>query len=201
MKNNEEKNKRPTVYIIAGPNGAGKTTFAIEYLPTVAGCRSFVNADSIARGLSPLDIDTASVEAGRLFLRQIHSRIDALKSFSFETTLSGLSYIRLFHKLREKGYSIRLYYLWIPSPELALKRITERVLNGGHNIPKYTVKRRYAKGLKNLFDRYMPLVDYCAIFDNSLLHPELVYEKDKSIDLVINEKIFEIIMNTMRNLS
>jgi len=158
--------KQPTVYIIAGPNGAGKTTFALEFLPKVADCRTFINADYLARGLSPLDADAAAMDAGRLFLRQIRSVMNGQKNFAFETTLSGSGYIRLFHALREKGYAIHLYFLWIPSLELALKRIAERVRRGGHDIPKDVATRRYGRGLSNLFSHYMPLADYCAIFDN-----------------------------------
>jgi predicted ABC-type ATPase len=164
----------PIVFVIAGPNGAGKTTFAVEFLPKLAGCRDFVNADLIARGISPLDVDAGAIEAGRIFLRQIRARIAAGRSFAFETTLSGLAYVRLITAMRQKGYQVRLYYLWIPNIQLTLKRIAERVRRGGHAIPSDTVRRRYGKGLSNLFRRYLALADYAAIFDNSSTQPVLV---------------------------
>lgn len=169
---------RSICYIIAGPNGAGKTTFAMEFLPHIAGCRNFINADLLARGLSPLNVDAAAMEAGRLFLRQIRAQMQARRDFAFETTLSGLAYVRLMRIMREEGYAIRLYYLWIPSVALTIRRIAERVKRGGHDIPAEVARRRYRKGLANLFAHYLPLADYCAIFDNSSAAPVLVYERN-----------------------
>ena len=189
----------PTAYIIAGPNGAGKTTFAMEFLPKIAGCRNFVNADLIARGLSPLNVDAAAMDAGRLFLRQVRNQITSGNDFAFETTLSGLAYVRLLKEMKRQGYELRLYYLWIPSLELALKRIAERVRRGGHDIPANVVRRRYGKGLINLFRRYMALVDYCAIFDNSSTVPTLVYERCGKIERIIVGTIFEKMLRLMEN--
>lgn len=182
--------KSPVAYVIAGPNGAGKTTFALEFLPKVADCRTFINADYIARGLSPLDADAAALDAGRLFLRQIRTFMNGRKTFAFETTLAGTSYIRLFRALHEKGYSIHLYYLWIPSIKLALKRIAERIRRGGHGIPKDVVERRFSRGLNNLFRHYMPLADYCAIFDNSSSAPELIFERINTVERIVNQDKF-----------
>lgn len=184
------RQRRPVVYIIAGPNGAGKTTFAVEFLPKIAGCRNFVNADLIARGLSPLDVDIVSIEAGRIFLRQIRTQIFNKRDFAFETTLAGLSYGKLIREMRRIGYEVRLYYLWLPSAKLALKRIAERVKRGGHNIPNDVAVRRYGKGLTNLFHRYLPLVDYCAIFDNTM-NPTLIYERSPEAEHIMNREIFE----------
>jgi len=181
----------PICYIIAGPNGAGKTTFALEFLPRAADCRNFINADLIARGLSPLNVDAAAMEAGRLFLHQINSQINVNRDFAFETTLSGLSYIRLLQNLHRRGYSIRLYYLWIPTIALALRRIAERVKRGGHDIPAHVAARRYQKGLKNLFAHYMALVNYCAIFDNSSAAPGLVYECVGTAEIFAQPEIFK----------
>ncbi len=183
--------KSPVVYVIAGPNGAGKTTFALEFLPKAADCHTFINADYIAKGLSPLDADTAAMEAGRLFLRQIRSFLNERKTFAFESTLSGTGYIRLFNALKEKGYSVHLYYLWLQSCDLALKRIVERKRRGGHGIPKDAVERRFARSLKNLFKHYMPLADYCAIFDNSSLIPVLIFERIHEVVRIINPDIFK----------
>ncbi|NWF54373.1 MAG: zeta toxin family protein, partial [Syntrophaceae bacterium] len=177
MENRAVKRVHPTAYIISGPNGAGKTTFALEFLPNIVGCHNFINADLIARGLSPLNIEAAAIEAGRLFLRQIRAYISTGSDFGFETTLSGTAHVRLIYDMRRAGYAIRLYYLWLPTVQLALKRIAERVRRGGHHIPPDVVKRRFGRGLANLFHRYLSLVDYCAIFDNSSASPVLVYER------------------------
>ncbi len=186
-------NKNPTVYVIAGPNGAGKTTFAVDFLPNLAGCRNFVNADLIARGLSPFDVDAVAIEAGRVFLRQIRAQIAAGRSFAFETTLAGLAYARMVRSMRQKGYHVRIYYLWIPTVQLTLKRIAERVKRGGHDIPADTARRRYGKGLANLFRHYLPLADYAAIFDNSSAIPALVYEKTIGGERVVLPAVFRTI--------
>jgi len=194
MKDKNRSRRIRTVYIIAGPNGAGKTTFALRFLPEIAGCRNFINADLIARGLSPLDVDMASMEAGRIFLRQIQTQIAAGHSFAFETTLAGLGYIRWIHAMRQKGYKVRLYYLWIPTIELALKRIAERVKKGGHDIPGKVARRRYTRGIRNLFRLYLPLTDYCAIFDNSSAYPVLVYEKMSRSERILRQDIYRKIV-------
>lgn len=182
--------KTPTVYIIAGPNGAGKTTFAVEFLPKIAGCRNFINADLIARGLSPLDVDSAAIAAGRIFLAQIRFQMNARHDFAFETTLAGLSYIKLIKEMRRAGYHVHLYYLWLPGVQLSLKRIAERVKRGGHNIPNDVAVRRYGKGLTNLFRRYIQLADYCAIFDNTM-NPTLIYERSPETERIMNREVFE----------
>ncbi len=192
---------KPTVYVIAGPNGAGKTTFAVGFLPGIAGCRTFVNADLIAHGISPLDVDSAAVDAGRIFLNQIREHAKARNSFAFETTLSGLSYIKFLAGLRRRGYEVRLYYLWIPTVKLTLKRIAERVRSGGHNIPREVAERRYGKGLVNLFKFYLPLTDYCAIFDNSSAYPSLIYEKTARNEHVFKTDVFEFIKKQLEALS
>jgi predicted ABC-type ATPase len=186
--------KKPVVYVIAGPNGAGKTTFAVEFLPQLAGCRNFVNADLIARGLSPLDVDAVALEAGRVFLRQIQAQVAARRDFAFETTLSGLGYVRMLRMMRRRGYRVRLYYLWIPTVQLTLKRIAERVSRGGHDIPDDVARRRYGKGLTNLFRHYLPRTDYCAVFDNSSARPRLLYEKSGGAERVLNAELFQRIL-------
>jgi predicted ABC-type ATPase len=177
MKSKRSESTKPTAYIIAGSNGSGKTTFAMRFLPQIAGCRNFINVDLIAKGLSPFNVEAVEVQAGRLFLERIHEQIERRVDFAFESTLSGLGYIGLFRELREKGFQIHLYFLWIPNILLALKRIADRVRLGGHNVLPDVVRRRYGKGLKNLFNMYMSMTDYCAIFDNSSTNPELVFER------------------------
>src|ERR1017187_8939027 len=127
--------QKPNCYIVAGSNGAGKTTFATEFLPRYANCPNFINADLIARGLSPFDPNAALARAGRLVLESIKKASASRADFAFETTLSGRSYVRVIRDLRKRGYRIHMFYLWIPGPELALLRVRERVRQGGHNVP------------------------------------------------------------------
>ena len=188
-----KSNNHPVLFIVAGANGAGKTTFALDFLPRYGECSNFINADLIARGLSPFNPDTALLTAGRLFLMQIKNQISARNTFAYETTLAGQSHLNLIKAIKKLGYMINLYFLWIPSVELAEKRIYERVQRGGHNVSTDVVRRRFHRGLTNLFNHYMPLLDYCAIFDNSSLNPMLVYEKRKGIERIVHPDNFKII--------
>ncbi len=189
--------KRPVVYVIAGPNGTGKTTFATQFLPKIADCRNFINADLIAKGLSPFNVDAATMQAGRLFLSGIHEQARRGADFGFETTLSGKGYVKLFKELRRKGYVLNLYYLWVPEVSLSLKRIADRVRLGGHDIPAEIVRRRFKKGLNNLFNIYMGLVDYCVIFDNSSSAPRMVFERSAGKDRVILPEVYDRIVKML----
>jgi predicted ABC-type ATPase len=155
------------LFIIAGPNGAGKTTASYSVLPGMLGCKEFVNADEIARGLSPFQADKAAIDAGRLMLHRIKELIKHKSDFAFETTLSTRSYVNTVVKAKESGYFVTLVYLWLNSPELAVARVRTRVLEGGHDIPIEVIKRRYFSGIKNLFNLYIPVSDYWMIIDNS----------------------------------
>lgn len=178
---------KPIVYVIAGPNGAGKTTFAKEFLPTVAGCFEFVNADSMALGLSPLAPERVALEAGKLVLRRIRTLADGRQSFGFETTLAGRTYVRLLRDLRNAGYEVHLYFLWLRSVDLALHRVAERVRQSGHNIPEADVRRRYAAGLRNMALLYRPLTDYVALLDNSDDAPRLIVDGNgQEIDAAVS---------------
>jgi len=146
--------------VIAGPNGAGKTTFALHYLPQIAGCRNFVNADLIAYGLSPFDSLSAQYDAGRLFLREINANIDKRVDFAFETTLAGRSQISLFKKLRQDGWRIVLFFLWIPDAAFSKSRVRERVAQGGHDIPDDTILRRYPRIMHTTLRRF---ICHCVI--------------------------------------
>jgi predicted ABC-type ATPase len=163
----------PEIFIIAGCNGAGKTTAAFSLLPTVFNTIEFVNADEIARGLSPLNVEGVTFQAGRIMISRIQQLINAEKSFSFETTLSGLTYLNFMMEAKQKGYGITLFFLYLNSIELANGRVAFRVSKGGHNIPENTISRRYLKGLNN-FLRYSLLADDWYIYDNSASSYELI---------------------------
>lgn len=160
-------NKEKKIIIIAGPNGAGKTTFAREFLPKEAGCLLFVNADLIAAGLSPFDPGVAEIRAGRLMLEEIRSHVQKGESFAFETTLSGRQFARMIPKWQEIGYRVKLVFLRLESVDIAIKRVRVRVRQGGHNIPKDVIYRRFEAGKKNFEEVYKKLVDAWIIFNNS----------------------------------
>lgn len=168
----------PTCWIIAGPNGAGKTTFALDYLPNAAGCHIFVNADLIAAGMSPLAPERERVAASRIFLREIERHIAARHDFSFETTLSGLGYLRLIRRLKASGWRVELIYLALPKVEMARMRVAERVRHGGHDIPAADIERRFVRSLKNLFDLYSAAVDRTICFLNSGERPEILFTQE-----------------------
>jgi predicted ABC-type ATPase len=189
--------KNKNVYIIAGPNGSGKTTFAKKFLPDYAKCPNFVNADLIAQGLSPFSPRLAAIRAGRLVLEQLHELANRNADFSFETTLAGRSYVDFLKTLRNKNYSVHLFYLWIPNVEMALARIKERVADGGHDVPEQDVKRRFYRGLHNLFKLYKPLFDSWMFFNNSGVTPALIAEEEKGKLKIIDKSLFEeILKNT-----
>jgi predicted ABC-type ATPase len=155
------------LYIISGCNGAGKTTASYTLLPEILDCKEFVNADEIARGLSPFNPESMAIEAGRLMLQRIEDLLSQEVTFSIETTLATKSYLSLVRRAQAKGYRVSIIFFWLNSPELAIKRVAERVQHGGHNIPKDIVRRRYVAGINNLFRLFMPEVDYWDIYDNS----------------------------------
>jgi predicted ABC-type ATPase len=156
----------PVIYIIAGCNGAGKTTAAYSLLPDVFTTVEFINADEIARGLSPLNPDGYAFAAGRIMLQRLEDMIEKRESFAFETTLSGLSYINLITRAKANGFDVVLFFVYLESVELAQNRVIIRVSKGGHNIPAETIKRRYSKGISN-FKVYASLASEWHIYDNS----------------------------------
>lgn len=169
------------LYIISGPNGAGKTTASYTILPRILECREFVNADEIARGLSPFNPASVAIEAGRLMLSRIKELLARNESFSIETTLATRSYFRLIEQAHSQGYDVTLLYFWLNSPELAERRVAERVSKGGHNIPTDIIHRRYYEGIHNLFDIYMPIVDFWKIVDNSEVPRLIIAEGGLSV--------------------
>ena len=164
----------PRCIIIAGPNGAGKTTFAREFLAKEAGVVRFVNPDLIAGGLSPLRPELAALAAGRLFLSELDRLAKAKNDFAFESTLSGLTYVNRLTRWKRSGYRIELIYLRISSPRLALRRIAARVKQGGHNVPRADVLRRFTRSLKNFASHYRLLANEWTVYDNSGSTPKLL---------------------------
>ncbi len=156
----------PTLYIIAGPNGAGKTTAAYNLLPEVFNTVEFVNADEIARGLSPFNVEGVAFQAGRIMLERLEYLIKEKKSFAFETTLSGLAYLKFIRMAKLSGYDITFFFVWLNNFELAKGRVAARVSKGGHNIPEEVIERRYEKGIKN-FSKYSIEADNWYVYDNS----------------------------------
>ncbi len=178
----------PSVYVIAGPNGAGKTTFAREFLPHYAHCRNFINADLIAQGVSPFAPEAAAFRAGRLLLDEIEHYVSRDTDFGFETTLSGRTYIHLFRRLRKHGYAIQVFFLWVPSVEVTLSRVQERVRGGGHDVPEPVVRRRYDRSLKNFFGSYRRLANSWSLFDNSGPKPALIAFEIQGVLHIIRKK-------------
>lgn len=180
--------KEKNLYIIAGCNGAGKTTASFTILPDILDCKEFVNADEIARGLSPFQPDKVSFEAGRIMLNRIEELFRENKSFAFETTLATKSYKSKIIEAKKNGYEVTMLFFWLNNIELAIERVATRVQEGGHNIPTDVIIRRYKRGICNLFDIYMPIVDEYMIIDNSDGKQELVAKKSKLKGLMLNNK-------------
>ena len=187
------------LYIISGCNGAGKTTASYTVLPEVLHCKEFVNADEIARGLSPFNPESVAIEAGRLMLQRIEELLAKDETFAIETTLATKSYINLVRRAQAKGYIVRLLFFWLNSPELALQRVTERVLKGGHNIPEPIVRRRYVAGISNLFLLFMREVDSWEIYDNSV-YPAIQIAKGGKDDetSIIVESTYNLIADYVK---
>jgi predicted ABC-type ATPase len=178
------------VYIIAGPNGSGKSTFAEKFLPDYAKCPNFINADLIAKGLSPFSPRTAALKAGKLVLAQIHEFAKKGVDFGFETTLSGKLYVKLFKKLREDDYQLHLFFLWLPSPQLAIERIKERVREGGHDVPIRDIRRRFYRSVANFFKLYQPFLNSWMILNNTGIRPALIARSASSKVVIFDKELF-----------
>lgn len=189
----------PTCWIIAGPNGAGKTTFALTFLPQVANCTHFINADLIAAGLSPLAPERELVSASRIFLNELQSSINKQEDFAFETTLSGRSYLKLIQQLKKNEWRVELIYLALPNSEVSRLRVAERVAHGGHNIPVEDIKRRFPRSLKNLLTDFAPQVDQCQCYFNADEEPILVFEQQGAKRTVHEPSIFSLLENEAKN--
>lgn len=170
---------QPKIIIIAGPNGAGKTTFAREFLPQEAGCPIFVNADLIAAGLSPFAPERAALQAGRLTLAAIAQHVAKRESFAVETTLSGKAYATQIPVWRQLGYRVELFFLSLPTADIAVERVAQRVRQGGHDIPEATIRRRFDAGKRLFAEVYPPLVNQWILYDNAGDEPQLISWSDK----------------------
>lgn len=178
----------PNLYIIAGCNGAGKTTASMSVLPEVLDCREFVNADEIAKGLSPFKPEEVAIEAGKLMLQRIDTLLSRHVSFAIETTLATRSYKNLVERAKASGYQVILLFFWLSSPEMAEMRVAQRVASGGHDIPKDVIHRRYWAGLQNLFEIFVPIVDLWSLYDNNTETQPIV----KNSIIVDNNKLNSI---------
>ncbi|MEI6577525.1 MAG: zeta toxin family protein [Bacteroidota bacterium] len=183
------------LYIISGCNGAGKTTASYSVLPDMLNCKEFVNADEIAKGLSPFQPDKVALDSGRIMLTRIKDLLNHNADFAFETTLATKTYPQYIRKAQSQGYFVTLVYFWLNSPELAIERVNTRVNAGGHDIPIETIRRRYMAGIENLSKLYIPICDYWMIIDNSELPFLIVAEGNKSENVKIyNQNIYNKIV-------
>lgn len=157
----------PQVIVIGGPNGAGKSTLAPFLLRDKFGLLEYVNADTIALGLSAFNPESVAFESGRVMLKRLHDLARQRQSFAFESTLASRSYAWWIADIHQQGYHFHLLFLWLRKAELACQRVRERVQIGGHNVPEEIVRGRYRKGIRNFFELYQPLADTWVVYDNS----------------------------------
>jgi predicted ABC-type ATPase len=190
----------PYLIILAGPNGAGKTTLSKPLLQGVLEVPHFVNADSIAYGLSAFKPESVQIAAGRIMLERIKELSAKKENFAFETTLGTRSFIPIINKLAAGGYQSHLVFLALRAPEMAIARVAGRVKLGGHNIPESDIRRRYQRGLINLFTLYMPQVTSWQIFNNSLFgNPVIVARGGKSLaPYIFDEQFYEYLLTTIK---
>ncbi len=190
----------PNLYIISGCNGAGKTTASFTVLPEMLQCREFVNADEIAKGLSPFNPESVAIEAGRLMLGRIEELLGNGADFAFETTLATRFYANLIRRAQKQGYAVTLIYFWLETPELAIRRVRMRVAAGGHDIPEEVIRRRYANGIKNLMKLYTPLCDYWIMVDNSRSPFRIIAKGKRDETKMVSEPlIYQKLQNNERH--
>lgn len=182
------------LYIIAGPNGVGKTTFASTFLPKYADCQNFINADLIAKGMSPFSPEAAAVRAGRLVLSEIRFFARRRVSFAFETTLSGRSYLRLIRQLNKQGYRVHIFFLWVDTVGVALSRVEERVSKGGHDVPEPVVRRRFGRSIRNFLVDYLPVADSWYLFDNTGTQPDAIAMKEEGAIRIMSADSYRALM-------
>ncbi len=188
--------KVPNLYIISGCNGAGKTTASFTILPEMLDCKEFVNADEIAKGLSPFQPESVSFQAGRIMLERIDELTKSGVDFAFETTLTTLSYLNTIKLAKEKGYSVTLLFFWLNDVNLAIERVKTRVSEGGHNIPEEVIRRRYFRGIYNLNNKFIELCDFWIVIDNSSRPFNFVAEGQGSFEIKVhNDVVWQQIKN------
>ncbi len=187
-----EPSRAPVVHVIAGPNGAGKTTFATQFLPKLVHCEQFLNADLIAAGLSPFAPETQRIRAGRLLLERMAELQAKRQDFGFETTLSGRGHAAHLRELKRVGYQVLLYFLWLPDVDLAVKRVANRVRQGGHHVPEEDIRRRYRSGIRNFFRIYREIADVWQVFDQLGSLSRLIASEDRQGRLIIDPASFAL---------
>ena len=187
--------KEKVVYIIAGCNGAGKTTASFTILPEILDCKEFVNADEIAKGLSPFQPEKVAFEAGRIMLERINVLLKSDQSFAFETTLATRTYKQKLIDAKANGFSVKLLFFWLPSIEMAIDRVAIRVSEGGHNIPTDVITRRYKRGIENLFKIYLPLCDSWMIFDNEEISKIIAEKVNDQETKIFDKEKWDLISN------
>ena len=185
--------QHPNLYIIAGPNGAGKTTASYTLLPEILHCVNFVNADEIARGLSPFSPETVDVQAARIMLDRIEELLSQKADFGIETTLATRSYVQLVRRAQASGYKVHLLFFYLETPEQAIQRVAQRVSNGGHGIPEEVIRRRFKRGIDNLLHLYLPICDSVLIYNNIKTPAQLIVRKKS-----LREKV-EVVKDVMWN--
>ena len=183
----------PKLYIISGCNGSGKTTASYTLLPDLLNCREFVNSDEFAKSFSPFDPGAASVTASRYMLMKINYLLDRKADFAVETTLATRSLLQIVLQAKRLGYETTVLYFWLNSPELAIERVRDRVVSGGHNIPDAVVRRRYVMGLQYLFDVYIPVIDRWILADNSKPPFSVVAEGSKDVIYIKDNEKYQLI--------
>lgn len=187
------------LFIISGCNGSGKTTASYTILPDMLDCKEFVNADEIARGLSPFKPESVSIQAGKIMLERIQNLIANGTDFALETTLATRTHANVIKYAQENGYKVTLVFFWLNLPSLAIERVRMRVESGGHNIDEKIIRRRYEIGIKHLFSLYIPLCEYWMIINNSTIPPELIAEGGKNVEpKIYNKPTYNKIINYER---
>jgi predicted ABC-type ATPase len=183
----------PHIIAVAGPNGAGKTSRAPNILRDMFGLIEYVNADTIAQGLSAFGSEAVAFDAGRAMLKRLHKLADARESFAFETTLSGRAYLPWIRRQKDQGYEFHVMYFWLRSQELAIQRVAQRVRAGGHNVSIEVIRRRYIIGARNFLKLYQPLANSWGVYDNSVSHnPRLIaVGGESSTTAVFNEEVWQ----------
>jgi predicted ABC-type ATPase len=182
----------PNVVIMAGPNGAGKSTLSEPLLAGTLGIRHYVNADTLARGLSAFNADEMEVEAGKIMLEHLHDLAEQRANFAFETTLASRTFAPWIAKLKTTGYQFHLFYVWVPSADVSVERVRKRVILGGHGVPEETIRRRYQRGLDNFFRLYRPLAESWEFYENdNRRRPRLIALGSGTIELCDDAELWE----------